>query len=70
MNGYEIYLENLLRIREKEIDTYRNFIENELKCKIQEEVMSDTGFNGRNVEGVRYKIITIPQSRYFIKLDD
>lgn len=70
MNGYEIYLENLLRIREKEIDTYRNFIESELKCKIQEEVMSNSRFNGRNVEEVRYKVITIPQSRYAIKLDD
>ena len=70
MNGYETYLESLIELREKEIDLYRNFIENELRCRIQEEVVKETKFDKKDVRQVRFKVITIPQSQYVLQLDN
>lgn len=69
MNSYENYLENLLELREKEIDLYKEFIENELRCRIQEEVVKETKFDKKEVRQVRFKVITIPQSQYILQLD-
>lgn len=70
MNSYESYLESLLELREKELDMYRNFIQNELRCRIQEEVLSETKFDKNGAREVRFKVITIPQSQYILQLDD
>lgn len=70
MNSYETYLESLLELREKEIDMYRNFVQNELRCRIQEEVIKETKFDNKGAREVRFKVITIPQSQYILKLDD
>ena len=69
MNSYEAYLENLLELREKEIELYREFIENELRCRIQEEVIKETKFDKKEIRQVRFKVITIPQSQYILQLD-
>ena len=70
MNSYENYLENLLELREKEIDLYKEFIENELRCRIKEEVLKDTKFDQKEVRQVIFKVITIPQSQYILQLDN
>lgn len=70
MNSYEEYLEKLLELREQEIDIYRNFIEDELRCRIQEEVSKETKFDKEGVRQVRFKVITIPQSQYILKLNN
>ena len=70
MNSYEAYLDSLLELREKEIDLYKEFIENELKCRIKEEVLKDTKFDKNEVREVRFKVITIPQSQYILQLDN
>lgn len=70
MNSYEEYLEKLLELREQEIDLYKEFIENELGCRIKEEVLRETKFDKKEVRQVRFKVITIPQSQYILKLDD
>ena len=70
MNSYETYLDSLLELREKELDIYRNFIENELRCRIQEEVLSETKFDKNGAREVRFKVITIPQSQYILRIDD
>ena len=70
MNSYEEYLEKMIELREQEISIYKNFIEKELRCRIQEEIQSEPKFdNGRYAEKVRFKIITIPQLKYFVKID-
>lgn len=69
MNSYESYLESLLELREKELDMYREFIQNELRCRIQEEVLSETKFDKNGAKEVRFKVITIPQSQYILQLD-
>lgn len=70
MNSYESYLESLLELREKEIDLYKEFVENELRCRIKEEVLKETKFDKKEVRQVRFKVITIPQSQYILKLDE
>ena len=70
MNGYETYLETLLELKEKEIEMYRNFIQNELRCRIQEEVLSETKFDKNGTREVRFKVITIPKSQYIVCIDD
>ena len=70
MNSYEVYLESVIELREKEIDIYKNFIENELRCRIQEEVLRETKFDNKGAREVRFKVITIPQSQYVLQLDD
>ena len=70
MNSYENYLESLLELREKEIDLYKEFIENELRCRIKEEVLKETKFDKKEVKQVRFKVITIPQSQYILQLDE
>lgn len=70
MNGYETYLETLLELKEKEIEMYRNFIQNELRCRIQEEVLSETKFDKNGPREVRFKVITIPKSQYIVCIDD
>lgn len=70
MNSYETYLESILELREKEIDIYKNFVENELRCRIKDEVMRETKFDKKGVREVRFKVITIPQSQYIIQIDD
>ena len=69
MNSYEEYLEKLLELREQEIDLYKEFIENELRCQIKEEVIKETKFDKKEVRQVRFKVITIPQSQYILQLD-
>ena len=76
MNGYEKYLEDLLALKEKEItylknqiDTYKIFIEKELKCKIKETVESSIESDKKGIREMFYKIIDIPQTRYIIKTD-
>lgn len=70
MNSYEAYLDSLLELREKEIDLYKEFIENELKCRIKEEVLRETKFDKNGAREVRFKVITIPQSQYVLQLDN
>lgn len=70
MNSYETYLESIIELREKEIDIYKNFIENELRCRIQDEVVRETKFDKNEVREVRFKVITIPQSQYIIQIDN
>lgn len=70
MNSYEEYLEKLLELREQEIDLYKEFIENELKCRIKEEVLKEAKFDNKGVRQVRFKVITIPQSQYILQLDN
>lgn len=70
MNSYENYLESLLELREKEIDLYREFIENELRCTIKEEVLKETKFDKNGTRQVRFKVITIPQSQYILQIDN
>ena len=70
MDSYENYLESLLELREKEIDLYKEFIENELRCRIKEEVVKETKFDKKEVRQIRFKVITIPQSQYILKLDE
>jgi hypothetical protein len=71
MNIYEEYLEKIIELREQEIDIYKDFIEKELRCKIKEEIRSELEFdnNGRPVKEVHFKIITIPESKYFARID-
>ena len=68
MNAYEAYLEKVIELREKEIGIYKDFIENQLGHRIQEAVETDKIWNGKGVEEVRYKVITIPQSQYVVQL--
>lgn len=68
MNSYEAYLERIIELREEEIKIYKKFIEEELKCKIREEVFDEMKFD-KGIEGVRFKVITIPQSQYVLELN-
>lgn len=70
MNSYETYLESLLELREKELDMYKSFIENELRCRIREEVLSEAKFDKKDTREVRFKVITIPQSQCILQLDN
>ena len=70
MNSYETYLESLLELREKELDMYKNFVENELRCRIREEVLREMKFDEKGAREIRFKVITIPQSQYILQLDD
>lgn len=70
MNSYETYLESVIELREKEIKIYKKFIEQELRCRIQEEVLRETKFDKNGAREVRFKVITIPQSRYVLQLDN
>ena len=69
MNSYENYLDSLLELREKELSIYKNFVENELKCRIREEVLSEMKFDEKGAKEVRFKVITIPQSQYVLQID-
>lgn len=71
MNGYDTYMERLLELKNREIELYKNFIENELKCKIQTEVMREEKFNPNTglVTMETYKYITIPERRYILKVE-
>lgn len=70
MNSYEEYLEKIIELREQEISIYKNFIENELKCRIKESVDTSIEFDKNKGihEEARYKIIEIPRSRFYVKL--
>ena len=70
MNSYEAYLESVIELREKEIKIYKEFIEEELRCRIQEEVLKEMKFDGKGIKEMRFKVITIPQSQYVLQLDD
>ena len=70
MNSYETYLESVIELREKEIDIYKNFIENELRCRIRDEVFRETKFDEKGAREVCFKVITIPQSQYVIQIDN
>ena len=70
MNSYETYLESVIELREKEIKIYKEFIEQELKCRIRDEVFRETKFDGKGAREVCFKVITIPQSQYVIQIDN
>lgn len=70
MDSYSEYLERELELREQELDIYKSFIENELKCRIREEVVSEKRFDTKEVRTVHFKVITIPQSQYIVKLSE
>lgn len=74
-NEYERYLEELLEIKQreievkqKEIDFYKHFIEEKLRCVIKESINDALDTNGLGKR--KYKMITIPQSNYIITLND
>ena len=68
MNSYEEYLEKRLELREKEIDLYKDFIENELGVRIRESIESEVRPGKNGIENVRFKVITIPQKQYVLRL--
>lgn len=70
MNGYDTYLESLLELKQQEINMYKNFIENELRCRIEEVVKSNIEFDKKGAREVRYKVVTIPQSQYVVRIDN
>ena len=69
MNSYSMYLENLLEQKEQEINMYKKFIEHELKCRIREETISKINFDSKDNKDEFYKVITIPQVQYVIKMN-
>ena len=71
MNGYDEYMERLLELKNRELNLYKDFIENELKCKIQTEVMREEKFNPKTggVVMETYKYITIPERKYILKVE-
>ena len=69
MNSYEAYLEKVINLREQEISIYRDFIENTLGRRIQETVQSEVNCGDKDEKYVRYKVITIPESKYYVQLD-
>lgn len=69
MNSYERYLEDLLEVKQKEIDLYKKFVEGQLRCTIQEEVGYEKKFDKRGANVGHLKVITIPQSKYVIQID-
>ena len=56
MNSYEEYLQDLLELKNKEIDLYKNFIEKQLIC------------NGYRIKEEYFKTITIPESKFAIRI--
>lgn len=70
MNSYSMYLENLLEQKEQEINMYKKFIECELQCRIKEELISRINFDSKDNKEEFYKVITIPQVQYVIKISD
>ena len=70
MNSYEEYLEKQIELKDKEIEIYKNFIEQELGCRIKVIIESERKFEKIGDKIVRFKVITIPQSQYVIKLND
>lgn len=71
MNSYDSYMESLLKLKNLEIELYKNFIETELKCRIQEEVIRKEKYlpYTERVVTETYKYITIPESKYIVKVD-
>ena len=47
---------------------YKKFIEDELKCRIKEESISRINFDSKDNKEEFYKVITIPQVQYVIKM--
>lgn len=68
MNSYEEYLERQLKLKEQEIDIYKSFIEEELKCRIKEAIESEVRFDGGDMKRIYFKVIEIPRQQYVIKL--
>ena len=68
MNSYEEYLEKEIELKDQEISFYKKFIEEELRCRIKEEVFKDIRPNKNGIEEVHFKAVTIPQSQCIIKL--
>ena len=67
MDSYIRYLEDMLQLKEKEVDMYKGFIENELRCRIREEVYSEMKSYKNGVKEVFFKTIIIPQSKCVIE---
>lgn len=63
------YYDKLLALKEEEIRLYKRFIEQELRCRIQETVESEQRFDKPGMRMVRYKVIEIPKSQYIIKMN-
>ena len=68
MNSYDKYLEDLLELKNKEIDLYKQFIERQLKCKIYEEIKPNLEYDNHGAKEVRYKVITIPTSQFVVEI--
>lgn len=66
MNSYEIYLEKMLEMKDKEISLYKTFIEKQLGCNIREEIRRNKMLNNGRIKEERYKRITIPESIFVI----
>lgn len=69
MNAYESYLEDMLHLKDKEISIYKDFIEQQLSCKIKDEAMFKTEYDSSGMREVSYRMITIPESRYIFRED-
>lgn len=68
MSSYEEYLQDLLELKNKEIDLYKNFIEKQLRCTIQENVEKELICNRYRIEKEYFKTITIPESKFAIRI--
>lgn len=69
MDGYAEYLETMLELREQEISMYKNFIEKNLRCKIKEEVYSDVKFSVSCPREVFFKVVTIPETIFTVRVN-
>lgn len=69
MTAYEEYLESLLEVKNREIELYRNFIENTLKCRIRDELQLIETLNNGKADTIRFRTITIPETKYLIRND-
>lgn len=69
MNAYEEYLESLIEVKNKEIDIYKNFIENTLKCRIKDEIQFIETIKNGKMSATEVRYITIPETKYLIPSD-
>jgi hypothetical protein len=69
MSAYEEYLEGVLEVKNKEIELYKNFIENTLKCRIRDEIHLIETLNNGKMSTTEFRTITIPETKYLIRND-
>ena len=68
MNSYEEYLQDLLELKNNQIKLCKKFIENHLRCTIQENVERELICDGYKIKENYFKIITIPESKFAIRI--